>query len=152
MEYKDLPELSVDAYRSVIMEFDAIYAHFAKDCRLSAPEYWSLLLLFQGDVSTQSEICTRLSLSRQTVNSAFKLLQKKGLVQLEPLPNDQRQKQATLTASGRQFAEAYISRLIQVEKQAWLELFPEERGTLIQLTRKYAGLIREALQESGTTE
>lgn len=46
---------------------------------------------------TQREISEQLSLSRQTLNSAFKQLIKKGLIRLEPLENDQRSKRAILT-------------------------------------------------------
>ena len=152
MKHGDLPETSVDAYRAVAMEFNALYTHFAKDCGLSASEYWSLLLLYQGNVSTQCEICKRLPLNRQTISVAFKLLRKKGLVELEPLPNDQRQKQAILTRSGQQFADTCISHLSEVERQAWLKLPLEERASLTRLTRKYAGLLRQALQDHDTAE
>lgn len=66
------------------MELDSVYSLFPKACGLSQAEYWSLLLVYEG-VETQSEISDLLFLSRQTLNSAFKQLKKKGLVRLEPL-------------------------------------------------------------------
>ena len=80
-------------------ELDAASVLLAKSCGLSEPEYWSMVFVADG-VATQREICALLSLSRQTINSAFKLLVAKGLIQLEPLEQDQRSKRASLTPKG----------------------------------------------------
>ena len=72
----------LDAFREASMEFDSVYGQLAKSCGLSGTEYWALSLIHQG-VETQREISQQLSLSRQTLNSAFKLLIRKGLIRLE---------------------------------------------------------------------
>ncbi len=91
------------------MEFDAVYGMLAKSCGLSEPEFWSLILIHEG-VETQREISAQLSLSRQTLNSAFKQLVRKGLIRLSPLEHDQRSKRALLTQEGRRFVESTIAR------------------------------------------
>lgn len=149
MEKNYLPEGDVEAFRAISKEFDAVYSVFAKNCGLSDAEFWSLLMLRSGFV-TQSEISDQLLLSRQTVNSAFKLLVKKGLVRLEPLENNQRTKQASLTENGEQFAQQHIDRMIKVEQQAWQELEEQERTTLTRLTRKYCALIQAGLEQIPT--
>lgn len=151
MEQDYSPEGSVEVFRAVSKEFDAVYSIFAKNCGLSDAEFWSLLML-RGGFTTQSEISGQLLLSRQTVNSAFKLLVKKGLVRLEPLEYNQRTKQALLTERGEQFVRQHIDRLIEVEQQAWEKLEGQERGTLIRLTRKYCALIQAGLEQSSTIE
>lgn len=149
---QDLPQDgSVEMFRAVSREFDAVYARYAKSCHLSEAEYWSLLMICSG-IKTQSEISSWLFMSRQTINSAFKLLVKKGLVRLEPLEHNQRTKQASLTEAGERFAEKYIGRVLAVEKQAWQELEEQERSALTRLTRKYCGLIRTALEQLPTIE
>lgn len=75
------------------MELDNLYSRFPKSCGLSEAEYWSLLLIYEGIV-TQSRISEQLFLSRQTLNSAFKQLQKKGLIRLEPYQDNLRSKRA----------------------------------------------------------
>lgn len=151
MEQNLLPDGSVEMFRAVSREFDAIYTRYAKSCNLSEAEYWSILMICNG-IKTQSEISGLLFMSRQTINSAFKLLVKKGLVRLEPLAHNQRTKQASLTEAGERFAEKYIGRVIAAENQAWQELEEQERSTLTQLTRKYCGLIRTALEQLPTIE
>lgn len=86
MEKSGENQPSIREFRQATLELDNIYAHFPKSCGLSDPEYWSLLLIYEG-VMTQKDICDKLFISRQTLNSAFKQLQKKDLVRLEPCQN-----------------------------------------------------------------
>lgn len=146
MRNKDYDDDNLIAFREATMEFDAAYARFAKNCGLSETEYWSLLLISEG-VTSQSEISEQLSLSRQTLNSAFKQLIKKNLVRLETLENNQRVKKAILTTEGKNFVEKNIVRMHRLEENAWMSLTQEERGTLTRLTRKYCQLIEEALEQ-----
>ena len=67
---------SLDALNEAFMELDRAYDQLAQILRLSEPEYWSLVLIRHG-VETQREISERLTLSPQTIHSAFKLLVKK---------------------------------------------------------------------------
>ena len=87
---------TLTAFREATMELDNLYSLFPKFCGLSEAEYWSLLFIYEGIV-TQSQISDQLFLSRQTLNSAFKQLRKKGLIRLEPYEDNQRSKQAFLT-------------------------------------------------------
>ena len=91
---------TLQAFRDATMELDNVYSMFAKACGLSDAEYWSLVLIHEG-VETQAQISGQLYLSRQTLNSAFKQLVRKGLVRLEPYEDNQRAKRASLTEAGR---------------------------------------------------
>ena len=126
------------------MELDNVYSMFPKSCGLSEAEYWSLLLIYEG-IATQSQISDRLFLSRQTLNSAFKQLRKKGLVRLEPYEENQRSKQAFLTDIGRPFVEKNVIQMHQVEERAWQRMSKEEQAILTTLTRKFSRYIQEEL-------
>ena len=139
------PGISMDAFRDASMEFDSAYGLLAKSCGLSETEYWALVLIHQG-VVTQREISEQLCLSRQTLNSAFKLLIQKGLVRLEPFEHDQRSKRALLTEQGTQFVETTIARTRQLEEQAWKTLTEQEQAALIRLTRQFSAALRQSLQ------
>lgn len=151
MEQNTLPDGTVDAFRAVWKEFDTLYNKFAKTCGLSEAEYWSLLMIRSG-ATTQSEISEQLFLSKQTIHSAFKQLVKKGLVRLEPLEHNQRTKAVILTGAGKQFIAQNIDHMLYVEQQAWQAMEENEQILLTQLTRKYCGLIRTALEQSSTIE
>ena len=146
MESTDYDDYDLIEFREAIMEFDAVYARFAKNCGLSETEYWSLLLISEGIV-TQSEISEKLSLSRQTLNSAFKQLIKKGLVHLEILENNQRFKKAMLTKEGQCFVDKNITQMHRLEEKAWKSMEEKERIMITGLIRKYSNLIEETLQK-----
>lgn len=137
-------ETSLEAFRDASMEFDHVYDLLAKSSGLSYPEFWSLVLIHDG-VLTQREISAQLSLSRQTLNSAFKQLIRKGLIQLSPLEHDQRSKRALLTQEGRRFVESTIARTRRMEEQAWQTLTKAEQADLIRLTRQFSSALRQSL-------
>ncbi len=147
MKDGDVKASGVSQFREATMELDQVHSLFSRACRLSEPEYWSLLLVYEG-IRTQSEISAQLSMSRQTLNSAFRQLVKKGLIRLKIREGDLRSKQAFLTEDGKQFVETYIIRMHRLEEEAWLLLEEEERAALVAATGKYSGLLRELLQNS----
>lgn len=139
-------DYNLNAFREATLEFDAVYTKFAKNCGLSETEYWSLLSISEG-ITTQSEISEWLSMNRQTINSAFKQLIKKGLIHLETLESNQRVKKAILTTDGKKFVEKNIVKMYALEEKAWMSMTKEERCTLTKLTRKYSNLVKEALEQ-----
>ncbi len=147
MKNDTAPLKTLAAFREATMELENVYSLFSKACGLSDAEYWSLLLIYEG-VATQSQISGQLFLSRQTLNSAFKQLRKKGLVRLEPYEENQRSKQIFLTDAGRQFVEKHVLKMHQVEEEAWRQMKEEERVMLIEQTQKFSGLIRKELNRS----
>ena len=135
---------SLAAFRDASMEFDHVYDLLAKSSGLSYPEFWSLVLIRDG-VMTQREISDQLSISPQTLNSAFKLLVKKGFIRLEPFENDQRSKRALLTPQGERCLTERILPALRLEEQAWLSLTEEEQAALPRITHKFSTALRRAL-------
>ncbi|HIZ12231.1 MAG TPA: MarR family transcriptional regulator [Candidatus Eubacterium faecavium] len=135
---------TLNEFRQATMEMDNVYSMFSKSCGLTEAEYWSLLLISDG-VDTQSKISEKLFVSRQTLNSAFKQLIKKGFVQLVPIEGNQRSKQAVLTDSGRAFVNKYILNMRRSEENAWRSMHVKEREALTALTKKFSSLIKEEL-------
>ncbi len=147
MKQDPSPLKTLASFREATMELDNIYSLFSKSCGLSDAEYWSLLLMYEG-AATQSQISDQLFLSRQTLNSAFKQLRKKGLVRLEPYEENQRSKRAFLTDAGRVFVEKYIVQMHQVEEKAWGQMDEAEQAMLTTLTRKFSSLIQQELKST----
>ena len=136
---------SLEAFRDASMEFDHVYDLLAKSSGLSYPEFWSLVLIRDG-VMTQREISDQLSIGPQTLNSAFKLLVKKGFIRLEPLEHDQRSKRALLIRQGERYITERILPALRLEEQAWLTLTEEEQAALPRMTHKFSTALRQALE------
>ncbi len=149
MGQKESSAKTLAAFREATMELDNLYSHFPKSCGLSEAEYWSLLLIYEGIV-TQSRISEQLFLSRQTLNSAFKQLQKKGLIRLEPYQDNLRSKRAFLTEAGKAFVEENVLRMHRVEERAWQHMSQEDQAVLTALIRKFSSCIRKELDDSNT--
>ena len=149
MGQKESSTKTLAAFREATMELDNLYSRFPKSCGLSEAEYWSLLLIYEGIV-TQSRISEQLFLSRQTLNSAFKQLQKKGLIRLEPYQDNLRSKRAFLTEAGKAFVEENVLRMHRVEERAWQHMSQEDQAVLTALTRKFSSCIRKELDDSNT--
>ena len=146
MKQKTAQPGSLAAFQEATMKLENTFSLFAKHCGLSDPEYWSLLLIEEGIV-TQSEISELLYISRQTLNSAFKQLVKKGLIRLEPYADNQRTKQAILTEKGKDFFATHISQMQRIEETAWEKMQLEERIALTSLMQTYSALVRRKLRE-----
>ena len=149
MGQKESSAKTLAAFREATMELDNLYSRFPESCGLSEAEYWSLLLIYEGIV-TQSRISEQLFLSRQTLNSAFKQLQKKGLIRLEPYQDNLRSKRAFLTEAGKAFVEENVLRMHRVEERAWQHMSQEDQAVLTALTRKFSSCIRKELDDSNT--
>ncbi len=145
MEPQTALQNTLVSFREASKGLDHVYSMFSKACGLSDAEYWSLLFIYEGIV-TQSQISDQLSLSRQTLNSAFKQLRKKGLIRLEPYEENQRSKQALLTEKGKSFVEKWVLQMHRVEEKAWEQMSPQKRSMLIQTTCKFSNLIQKELQ------
>lgn len=93
----------------------------------------------------QSQISSRLHLSRQTLNSAFMQLRERGRVSLEPYEGCQRSERAVLTERGRAFVEQNVLQMYRAEKRSWQRMDEDEQDTLTKLIRKFSNSIRSEL-------
>lgn len=143
-------DAAIETFRATYKDLDHTFSLFSKACGLSDAEYWALVMIRDG-VCTQRDISEQLSMSKQTVNSAFRQLIKKGLVRLETVENNLRTKRIFLTDSGIQFAEQHIDSILRLEEQIWDTMTEEERSTLTKLTRKYNDLMKSAFEQHQQT-
>lgn len=129
-------DFTFNKYCSVTNDLNKTYETFPRKCGLPSSEYWSLVMINDG-ARTQYEIANSLSLSPQTVNTAFRALTRKGLVSLVTRQNNLRIKEISLTDAGKDFVKTYVDTEYEIEEKAWNMLSPEERKQLIELTSKY---------------
>ena len=134
-------------YNSIIKETDELYRGVAKALGLPDCAFWILYVLREeGEVLTQSEICYALYQPKQTVNSALKKLEYDGCIELTEM-DDRRSKQIQLTEKGGKLAEKTVDKVIAAEHKALSGLTETEQETFIGLFRKYAGLLRNNMEE-----
>lgn len=131
------------AYNKLYQESGGLYHRLAKQFGLSDTVFWILYALWEsGGPMTQTEVCSVLVLSKQTVNSALKKMAEEGQIRLENRPEDRRNKRIRLTERGRALMEASAGVVWELEARAFLRLTEEERRELLALEKKYVTALR----------
>lgn len=113
---------------------------------LSDSELWVLYyLLVRGPRCLQAELCHDTGLSRSTVNSALKRLEKEDILCLSP--GSGRNVCLSLTEAGAALAERTAGRLIALENEIYRSWSPEEQALLIRLNRDFAEKLSACLKK-----
>ncbi len=93
----------------------------------------------------QSEISKLTGISRQTINSAIRKLEKDGIVYLEQ--GQGRNTIVCLTEKGEKFSSERISPLFEIENKIWNEWTAEEQQQYLVLTQKYRDALKKYMNE-----
>lgn len=135
-------------YNSLYKEMDDVYHSLARHYGISDCAFWILYMLRETEHSlTQSNICEQLFLSKQTVNSALKNLEKAGYVVLKPLNGNQKNKQIQLTSAGDALAQRTIDCVFTMEHNAFAQFPDQERTLFLQLKQKYVTLLQQEAEK-----
>lgn len=98
-----------------------------------------------GDGCLQTEIAKWYSCSKQTVSSAVKVMERKGLLWLEP--GKGRDMHLHLTNSGQELVERTIYPMIDMENSVFSAMTPEESREFLRMIRQYVGIFEEKSSE-----
>ena len=98
-----------------------------------------------GDSCPLSEICRLSGISKQTVNSALRKLEREGLVSLETYVG--RRKMVCLTEQGKVRAEQTVVRLIGIENGILDSWSGEELALYLKLTERYLEELRGQIRK-----
>lgn len=93
------------ALYSAQLAMGKVYRSFLEQLGVTYPQYLVLLLLWEGDGITVSDIGHRLFLDSATLTPLLKRMQKLGLIERHRSEADQRQVILSLTPAGRKLKE-----------------------------------------------
>lgn len=140
---KDPIATQLAAFNQLYKEMDEIYHVYAKEQGISDTVFWILYSLYENNSSyIQKELCSEWHYPPQTVNSALKSLEKQGIISLEAVPGNKKNKLVSLTEHGLTLTQRVIARLTDAERNAILSMTADERRTLLSLTEKYTEFLR----------
>lgn len=129
-------------FNQIYKEMDIIYHNYAKGLGLSDTVFWILYCISERNGSfTQRELCREWSFSPQTVNSALKDMEKRGLIRLDPVPGNKKNKWIHLTADGERLVDEAILPLMQTEEESFSALSESECEQMLSLTERYAKML-----------
>lgn len=145
---KELINGPLAEYNQLYKEMDEIYHLYAKKHGVSDTALWLMYSLYLNDAeNTQSEICSAWHYPPQTINSALKRMEKQGLILLDAVPGNQKNKLIKLSEKGREIIEKAIAPLVEAEQKAFQGLKHKEKAALFALTRKYTQLLKSQMDK-----
>lgn len=128
----------------------AAYELCARKHCLTSKELFVLdIIWFAPDGCLQSEICERLSATKQTVSAIIKKFWKMGYLSLTESETDRRNKIVRFTEAGRAYAEKIIppAAKAEVDAMAELDLAGEDIAELIRLTTLFSNQMAKKFSE-----
>lgn len=130
-------------FNQIYREMDIFYHNYAQSFGLSDAAFWILYSLTEQEKAfTQRELCTDWSFPPQTVNSALKALEKKGVIALEPVPGNRKNKWICFTPAGEALVAQVVRPLMETECAGFAALSREECALLLEITKKYAAFLK----------
>ncbi|WP_124100587.1 MarR family transcriptional regulator [Ruminococcus sp. Marseille-P6503] len=125
----------------------AAYEMCARKHGLTAKELFVLdIIWFAPEGCLQSEICERLSATKQTVSAIIKKFLKHGYVSLTESETDRRNKIVRFTESGIEYAKNIIPPAANAEIDAMSELPEEDIAELVRLTELFSQCMKKRLE------
>lgn len=134
----------VKRYNYVINEIGSIYHDAAMRMGISDSIQNILYVICEnGDCCLQSEIYKQTGISRQTINSAIRKLEKEGVVYLEQ--GQGRNTIVCLTDVGKEVADQKARPIIRIENEIFDEWTEEESRMYLELTERYRDSLKKKL-------
>ncbi|MBQ9275737.1 MAG: winged helix-turn-helix transcriptional regulator [Succinivibrio sp.] len=140
-------KLFEEFYR-IWLQINAGYERYARKAGLSYTQLQILNELYSSSPGlTQKNICENCHLPKTTVNAVIAGWQKEHYVELQPQPEDKRQKVICLTAAGLDYAAPLMTRLRQCELEAFSQLEERTVKAMLQGLADYQQHFNDKLNE-----
>ena len=126
----------------------AAYELYARKHGLTSKELFVLnIIWFAPDGCLQSEICERLSATKQTVSAIIKKFWKMGCLSLSESETDRRNKIVRFTEAGMEYTRKIIPPAANAEIDAMAELSGEDIAELIRITTLFSNHMLKKFKE-----
>lgn len=131
--------------RELIGQIDGLYHEAALKLNLTDSELNILYVLcVHGPGCLQSTLYKETGMTKSTVNSAVKKMEREGLLCLKP--GEKRNTCVYATETGEALMEQTVCRLIELENNIYDAWSPEEQQTFLRLNRDYTEQFRKILE------
>lgn len=133
-------------FNCLYKEASSLYYELALKSGISESAFWIMYAMAElGDGCLQKDIADRYSISRQTISSSVRNLEKKGYLFLKH--GKGRNMHLFLTQEGKLFVQANILPLVKAENEVFESMSPEESEEFLRLTRIHTEILKNKIQE-----
>lgn len=125
-------------FNKICKETNVIYHNYASSKGVSDTTFWILYsIYYYGEGITQTDICEEWFYSAQTINSALKSMEQKGLITLRLAPESKKNKQIFFTDTGHSLADELVLPIIKAEEQSFTGLDKKELEAMFDVSFKH---------------
>ena len=125
----------------------AAYELYARKHGLTAKELFVLdIIWFSPEGCLQTDICERLSATKQTISAIIKKFLKKGYVTLTESETDRRNKIIRFTSEGEEYVKGIIPPAANAEIDAMAEMAGEDSAELLRLRKIFSQHMKEKFE------
>lgn len=144
-------EYEVQEFNRLYKELDELYHETALKRGISDSAFTIMYVVcVLGDGCLQKDVCREAYISKQTIHSSVRNLERRGYLYLEK--GNGRDKHIRLTEAGRKFIDERIRPIVEAENRAFQEMSGEERSLFIRLSGKYVENFERLLKEENLVE
>lgn len=137
----------MEAINSIFKSIDNLYYECARNSGMSEAAFYIMMAVHTEDAEcTQADICEKWAMSRQTVNSALKKLEKDGYLTLVPAESGKK-KVIHLTEKGLAYATEHIDPIYANQDLAWASLTPEKQELFLSIFQEYNQVFKDAMEQ-----
>lgn len=131
-------------FNRLYKEISSLYYEVSVKAGVSDSAFWIMYAIVElGDGCLQKDIAETYSISKQTVSSSVRSLEKRGCIALKH--GKGRNMHLLLTEKGKAFVQQKILPLMEVENKVFEVLTLEESKELIRISQKYNEIFREEI-------
>lgn len=125
---------------------DQVYNSYLSSNGISMTTMWILYFTYMSNgTSTQKDICENWFYVSQTINSALKVLEKNGVVELYFAEGNRKSKQIRLTDKGVKQCIELVEPIIRAENNAFSVLTEAEQELLVSISKKYIDALQKEI-------
>ena len=133
-------------FNAIYGKIDSTYHEAALKLGMSDSERDILYVLFdKGSGCNQSALYKETGMTRSTVNTAIRKLEKAGILYLTA--GTGKNTCVILTERGNVFLSETIGKLIEIENEIYRSWTPDERKVFIELNQRYADELNRRVRE-----
>lgn len=131
----------LNLFNAAVSEIESLYHLAAQRAGVSdSVQHILYVVCALGEGCTQADICRIGGMSKQTINSAIRQMEKSGLLTLTE--STRRSRAISLTDSGRALMQRVARPLVECENAILAGWTAEERETYLRLNQRYADEFR----------
>lgn len=133
-------------YNSIYRETNHLYHDIALKLELSDSAFSVFYTICEvGNGCSQKDICETFFISKQTVNSCIKKLEKEDYIYLKQ--GKGKDKHIFLTKKGEELVEQKIVPILEMEKSIFAEMTEQESNMMLKLLTKYLQYLKNKVSQ-----